>query len=96
MGRYHHQVYNNDTSPHWVVVFGLQWQVIESHRLEPASDLYGAITAAIERLADEGWEIEAEPRFGFAFVRRDGERRLLMLTPRDPRDTRPTSFKPFT
>jgi hypothetical protein len=76
-------------------VFGLQWQVIESHRLDAAADLSGAMTAAIERLAADGWEIEAEPRFGFAFIRRDGERRLLMLTPRDPRDTTAQSFSPF-
>jgi hypothetical protein len=35
------------------------------------------------------------PRFGFSFIRRDGERRLLMLTPRDPYDTRSQSFNPF-
>jgi hypothetical protein len=51
-------------------VFGLQWQVIESHRSEPIADLSGAMTAAIEQLAADGWHIEAEPRFGFAFVRR--------------------------
>jgi hypothetical protein len=46
-------------------------------------------------LAAEGWQIEADPRFGFAFIRRDGERRLLILTPRDPHDTRTQSFNPF-
>jgi hypothetical protein len=95
MGRYRHQVYANDTTPRWVAVFGLQWQVIESHRLQPATDLYGAMTAAIECLAADGWQIEAEPRCGFAFIRRDGERRLLMLTPRDPHDARSQSFNPF-
>jgi hypothetical protein len=95
MARYRHNVYANDTMPRWVAIFGLQWQVIESNRLEPAADLYAAITAALERLAAEGWEAEAEPRFGFAFIRRDGERRLLMLTPRDPYDTTPQSFNPF-
>jgi hypothetical protein len=96
MGRHHrHQVYTNDRSPRWIAVFGLQWQVIEAHRLDPATDLYGAMMAAIERLAAEGWQIEAEPRFGFAFIRREGERRLLMLTPRDPHDTTPQSFSPF-
>jgi hypothetical protein len=95
MGRYRHKVYENSTAPRWIAIFGLQWQVIESHRLEPARDLHGAMTAAIERLATEGWQIEAEPRFGFAFIRRDGERRLLMLTPRDPFDASPQSFNPF-
>ena len=78
-----------------MAVFGLQWQVIESHRLEPATDLYGAMTAAIDRLAAEGWQIEAAPRFGFAFIRRDGERRLLIITPRDPHDATPQTFSPF-
>jgi hypothetical protein len=95
MARHHHNIYASDTRPRWVAVFGLQWQVIESHRLEPATDLYGSMAAAIARLAAEGWQIEAEPRFGFSFIRRDGERRLLMLTPRDPYDTRPQSFNPF-
>jgi hypothetical protein len=53
------------------------------------------MTAAIERLASEGWETEGKPRFGFVFIRRAGERRLLMLTPRDPHDTQPQSFNPF-
>jgi hypothetical protein len=95
MGRYRHKVYEKATTPRWVAVFGLQWQVIESERLEPAANLSGAMTAAIERLAGKGWQIEAEPRFGFAFIRRDGERRLLMLTPRDPFDTRSQSFTPW-
>jgi hypothetical protein len=81
--------------PRWIAVFGLQWQIIEAHRLEAAADLGGAMMAAIERLAVDGWQIEAEPRFGFAFIRRDDERRLLMLTPHDPHDTRPQSFSPF-
>jgi hypothetical protein len=95
MSRYVQQVYRNDARPKWVAVYGLQWQVIEAQRLEPAADLPGAMTAAIERLALEGWQIEAEPRFGFAFIRRAGERRLLMLTPKDPHDNRPQSFNPF-
>jgi hypothetical protein len=95
MGRYRHKVYEKANTPRWVAVFGLQWQVIESQRLEPTTDLYGAMTAAFGRLASEGWLTEAEPRFGFAFIRRDGERRLVMLTPRDPYDTRPQSFNPF-
>jgi hypothetical protein len=95
MGRYRIKVFERDTTPRWIAVFGLQWQVIESHRLEPATDLYGAMTVAIERLAAEGWQIEAAPRFGFAFIRRAGERRLLMLTPKDPYDDRPQSFNPF-
>ena len=95
MSRYRDHVYANDSQPRWVVVFGLQWQVIESQQLEAAADLCGAMTAGIERLGTDGWQIEAEPRFGFTFIRREGDRRLLMLTPRDPHDTSAQSFNSF-
>jgi hypothetical protein len=93
--RYRHNVYEKSTTPRWVAVFGLQWQVIESHRLEPGADLLGAMTMTIERLTLEGWRAEGEPRFGFVFIRKESERRLLILTPKDPFDTRPQSFSPF-
>jgi len=89
MGRYRHKVYEKSTTTRWVAVFDLQWKIIESRRVEPASYLSGAMATAIERLAGDGWRTEAEPRFGFVFIRRDDERRLLMLTSRDPYDTRP-------
>ena len=95
MGRYQHQVYAKATQARWIAIFGLQWQIIYSERLEPATDLSGAMAATIERLASDGWLAEAEPRFGFAFIRREGERRLLMLTPRDPYDKGLQSFNPF-
>jgi hypothetical protein len=94
MGRYPDQVYAKAATPRWIAVFGLQWQHIESQRLEPGADLAGAMAAAIERIAREGWQIEAEPRFGFAFLRNKSDRRLLMLTPRDPHDNRPQSLNP--
>ena len=96
MGRYRHRVYEKSTTPRWVAVFGLQWQVIESCRIEPGEDLYGAMRKSIERLAAAGWRAEEdEPRFGFVFIRKQSDRRLLMLTPRDPFDTRAQSFSPF-
>jgi len=78
MGRYRHKVYENSTTPRWVAVFGLQWQVIESYRLEPGADLFGAMTTTIARLAIDGWRPESEPRFGFVFISRESDRRLLM------------------
>ena len=92
---YVEHVYVNDVWPRWVAIYDLQWKVIESHRLPLDADLPEVMQATIERLAGEGWEIEAPPRFGFSFIRRDGVRRLLMLTPRDPHDDRPQSFSPF-
>ena len=95
MSRYCEHVYRNNVWPRWVAIFDLQWKVIETQRLESDADLPGVMRVTIERLTSEGWEIEAPPRFGFSFIRRDGIRRLLILTPRDPHDDRPQSFSPF-
>jgi hypothetical protein len=95
MGRYRHQIYATAATARFCVTFGLQWQVIECCRLEPGADLKGAMKAAIDRLAGQGWQTEGGEEFGFVFMHRAGERRLLILTERDPHDMRPQSFSPF-
>jgi hypothetical protein len=95
MARYRRQVYAVAKTPRFCVLFSLQWNVIESQQLEPATDLTVAMQAAIERHARGGWQAESSHEFGFVFLGRDGERRLLILTERDPYDTRPQSFSPF-
>ena len=96
MGRYTFPAFNKAPTPRYVVLWDLQWTLIECERLEPAVDLSGAMAAAIERLEDEGWQAEATPEYGFVFVRREAERRLLMLTPRDPQDTRDAVVRPVS
>jgi hypothetical protein len=54
------------------------------------------MAATIDRLSGEGWQAEATPEYGFVFIRREAERRLLMLTPRDPQSTGAQSFSPFS
>jgi len=95
MGRYTFPAFNRASTPRYVVLWDLHWHVIECQRLEPAADLSGAMAATIDRLAADGWKAEATPKYGFVFIRRDTERRLLMLTPRDPYDIAPQAFSPF-
>ena len=95
MGRYTFPAFNTSTRPRYFVLWDLQWQLLDCRRLEPAADLSGEMAAAIERLEGEGWQAEATPEYGFVFIRRGIERRLLMLTPRDPRSTAAQSFTPF-
>jgi hypothetical protein len=95
MGRYRHRVYATAKTPRFCVLFNLQWTVIESCKLAPAADLSAAMQTAIEHQTREGWRAESSHEFGFVFLRRDGDRRLLILTERDPYDTRPQSFSPF-
>jgi hypothetical protein len=51
--------------------------------------------AAIDRLASEGWQAEGTAEYGFVFICREGERRLLRLTERDPYDRAASRFLPF-
>jgi hypothetical protein len=95
MGRYTFPAFNKAPTPRYVVLWDLHWHVLDSQRLEPAADLSGAMTASIERLASEGWEAEATPEYGFVFVRNGADRRLLMLTARDPYSCEWQSFSPF-
>jgi hypothetical protein len=95
MARYTFPAYNKSPTPRYVVVWDLQWLVLECQRLEPGADLSGAMAAAMGRLEAEGWLAEGSAEYGFVFIRRAGERRLLMLTPRDPCRTTSQSFSPF-
>lgn len=93
--RYRHNVYASGRTSRYLVLFDLQWKVIECQRLEPGADLPKAMAAATRRLAREGWHPECEAKFGFAFLNRDGARRLLILTERDPSDGSSQAFSPF-
>jgi len=95
MGRYTFSAFNKANTARYVVLWDLHWRVVECQRLEPAADLSGAMEATIERLSDDGWHAEGTAEYGFVFVRRAAERRLLMLTPRDPYSTTLQSFNPF-
>lgn len=55
MARYRFTAYENDTEPRYLVIWDLQWHVLDCQHLEPATDLSGAMAATIERLAGEGW-----------------------------------------
>jgi hypothetical protein len=95
MARYHHNVYAMSGRPNYIVLFDLQWQIVECQRLEPSADLRSAMTSTIARLSSDGWEAENAPDYGFVFLNRKGTRRLLILTERDPYDATPQTFSPF-
>jgi hypothetical protein len=95
MARYTLPAFNKANEARYVVLWDLQWRVLDCQRLEPATDLSAAMTAAIEPIETEGWQAEATPEYGFVFIRRGADRRWLMLTPRDPCDTTRQSFSPF-
>ncbi|GAC1511469.1 MAG: hypothetical protein NVS1B6_17980 [Steroidobacteraceae bacterium] len=53
------------------------------------------MSGAIERLEYCGWQPEGKLEFGFVFVTRVGERRLVTITERDPFCETLQSFSPF-
>jgi hypothetical protein len=95
MARYHHNIFARTKTARYLVMFDLQWKIIECERLEPSTDLRPTMAATIERLTAEGWQPERTPDFGFVFLNRGGIRRLLILTERDPYDTKSQAFSPF-
>jgi hypothetical protein len=95
MGRYTFPTFTKSRQPRYIVVWDLQWKILECERVAPAADLSGAMASAIDRLERHGWTAEATPQYGFAFIRGAAGRRLLMLTPRDPYSTTKQSFNPF-
>lgn len=95
MGRYTFPAFTTSTQERYIVLWDLHWQCLDVERLDPAADLSGAMACALTRLEGEGWQAEASPQYGFVFIQREDERRLLMLTPRDPRNTAAQSFNPF-
>ena len=95
MGRYTYPAFNKAPTPRYVVLWDMHWHVLDCQRLEPATDLSVAMAATIARLAADGWQAEGSAQYGSVFVHRAGERRLLMLTERDPYSTTVQSFSPF-
>jgi hypothetical protein len=95
MSRYTFSAFNTAPTPRYLVLWDLHWQVLDCQRLEPAADLRVATAAAVERLEGDGWQLEGNAEYGFVFIRRGADRRLWMLTPRDPYESMPQSFSPF-
>ncbi len=95
MGRVRRNVFAISGAQHYIVVWDLQWQIIDVVQPPRGQDLQAALAAAISRLERDGWACESAGEFGFAFVKRGHERRLVMLTARDPFASAAQSFSPF-
>jgi hypothetical protein len=95
MGRTRRNVFAPSSAQHYVVVWNLQWQVIDCRRLPIGCDLRIALAQSLEWLERDGWSPESAGQFGFAFLTRAKERRLIAVTARDPFDSADQSFSPF-
>jgi hypothetical protein len=84
MRRARHDVFANATGNRYIVLCYLQWQVIECMMISAGSKLRQGLVSAVERLQADDWKPEGAPDYGFVFLSRGGERRLLALGERDP------------
>jgi hypothetical protein len=95
MGRVRRSTFAVSGAQHYIVVWDLQWRIIDVARPLRGGDLRAALAAAMLRLEQDGWVREGAEDFGFAFISRAGERRLVMITARDPHAAAAQSFSPF-
>jgi hypothetical protein len=58
--------------------------MITSESVSVGTDLRQALNSALSRYAAEGWQAENDGAYGFVFIARGPERRLVNLTPADP------------
>ena len=73
-------------SPHWVVVSDMQQNLIACEALPAGADLREALQVVLTICAAEGWRAETDGAYGFTFIYRGTERRLVNLTPANPAD----------
>jgi hypothetical protein len=79
----------------FVVVFDMFWNVLDSHPVDPDIGAQRALEASVSQHESRGWVADCTPRYGFVFMRRDGTRILIEVTPRDPRKRGLQTFSPF-
>jgi hypothetical protein len=70
--------------PHWLAVSDLHRNLIACEALPTGTDLRETLQAALTKWAGEGWRPESDGPYGFVFIARGEERRLVNLTPADP------------
>ena len=94
MGRFR-TLHSKPNAPHFVVVWDLQWRVLDCRRLTIGSDVNAAFEQTVDELQGQGWHRENDGEFAFIFVYRGAERRLVTLTARDPFNATLQTFSPF-
>ena len=69
---------------HWLIVSGPHRQLIDIKPVPIGANLREAMRAALASMAAEGWRADSDGVYGFTFISRGAERRLVNLTPANP------------
>jgi hypothetical protein len=70
--------------PHWLTVSDLHRSLITCTPVPAGTDLRATMRDALAGHAADGWQAENDGAYGFVFIARGSERRLVNLTPADP------------
>jgi hypothetical protein len=70
--------------PRWLIVWDMQFNVLDSTELAPYTDLAEVMRQSAQRRCDEGWCVESDARFGSFFCHRAGVRVLIAISAVDP------------
>jgi hypothetical protein len=70
--------------PHWLTVSDMYQNLVACEALPVGADLRRALTATLMQCEAGGWQAESGGAYGFTFIARGLERRLVNLTPADP------------
>jgi hypothetical protein len=73
--------------PRWLIVWDMQFHVLDSTELAPYTDLAAVMHETAQRRQQEGWCIESDARFGSFFCHRAGVRLLIAVSAADPATT---------
>jgi hypothetical protein len=87
MGRHRFDPLADTRRPHWLTVSDLHRNLITCQALASGADLRIALREVLAQCAAEGWQAENDGAYGFMFIARGSERRLVNLTPADPSDS---------
>lgn len=70
--------------PRWLIVWDMQFNLLDSTELPPLADLRAVMAQAARDWQSQGWTVESDARFGSFFCHRGGIRRLIAISGADP------------
>jgi hypothetical protein len=72
----------------WLVTSDMLWEAVDVIELKPWTDLVRALTAAMQRYQDNGWNVETtDTQWGFFFMNKGGVRMEVGIRHRRPETT---------
>jgi hypothetical protein len=95
MRRARHDLFRKTSRRRYVVLWDVLWRLIECVEIPAHSDPRSGFLEAIDRCRTQGWQAEGSAQFGFVFLSRGADRRLLVLTERNPSDGGEQAFSPY-